>query len=44
MINFFEEILNQRLIKVTYAVKLGNFDRTWGNLDRPIKVTPSECQ
>ena len=49
MINFFEDILNQRPIKVTRPIKLGNFDRTWsklnriwGNFDWPIiKVTPS---
>ena len=47
--NFFEDILNQRPI-ISYPVKWGNFERTctwsnsnrtWGNFDWPIKVTPS---
>ena len=49
MINSFENILNQRPIKVTRSngvtlipVKLANFDRTLGNFDRPIKVTPDQ--
>ena len=41
MINFFEDILNQRLIKVTPPIKWGHSDCTWGNFDQPIKVTLS---
>ena len=49
MVNFFKDILNQRLIKIRYPVKWGNYfdstwgnlNRTWGNFDWPIKVTPS---
>ena len=33
MVNFFEDILNQRPIKVVSPIKWGNFDRTWSDFD-----------
>ena len=49
MINFFENILNQRPIKVTWSnvvtlihVKWANFDCTLGNFDQLIKVAPDQ--
>ena len=47
MISFFEDILNQRWVIVTPSdgVTLiavgGNFNRTWGSFDQPIKLTRS---